>query len=47
MVWVARDLKDHLVPIPLQWAETSSTRPGCSKHCSTWPSTLPGRGHLS
>jgi len=28
MVWVGRDLKDHLVPTPLPRAETSSTRPG-------------------
>jgi len=27
MVWVGRDLKDHLVPTPLPWAGTSSTRP--------------------
>ena len=31
MVWVGRDLKDHLVPPPLPWAGTPSTRPGCSK----------------
>ena len=29
MVWVGRDLKDHLVPTPLPWAGTSSTSPGC------------------
>ena len=29
VVWVGRDLKDHLVPPPLQWAGTSSTRPVC------------------
>ena len=28
MVWVGRDLKDHLVPTPLPWAGTPSTRPG-------------------
>jgi len=27
MVWVGRDLKGHLVPTPLTWAGTSSTRP--------------------
>jgi len=26
MVWVGRDLKDHLVPTPLPWAGTSSAR---------------------
>jgi len=31
MVWVGRDLKDHLVPTPPPWAGTPSTRPGCSK----------------
>jgi len=31
MVWIGRDLKYHLVPNPLPWAGTSSTRPGCSK----------------
>jgi len=37
MVWVGRDLKDHLVPTPLPWAGTPYTRPGCSKPCPTWP----------
>ena len=46
MVWVGRDLKDHLVPPPLPWAGTPSTRPGCSKPHPTWPWTLPGMGHL-
>ena len=45
MVWVGRDLEDHLVPSPLPWTETPSTRPGCSKPHSTWPWTLPGREH--
>jgi len=45
MVWVGRDLKDCLVPTPLPWAGTSSTRPRCSKHHPTWPWALPGRGH--
>jgi len=31
MVWVGRDLIDHLVPTPLPRAETSSTTPGCAK----------------
>jgi len=42
MVWVGRDLIDHLVPTPLPWAGTRSTRPGCSKPCPAWPRTLPG-----
>ena len=43
MVWIGRDLKDHLFPTPLPWAGTPSTRPGCSKpiqpgleHCQGW-----------
>ena len=44
MVWVGRDLKDHLFPTPLPWAGTSSTRPGCSELHPTWPWALPGRG---
>jgi len=45
MVWVGRDLTDHVVPTPLPWAGTPSARPGCSKLHPTWPSMLPGRGH--
>jgi len=30
MVWIGRDLKDHVAPTPLPRAVTSSTRPGCS-----------------
>jgi len=45
MVWVGRDLIDHLISTPLPWAGTPSTRPGCSKPHPMWPSTLPGRGH--
>ena len=37
MVWVGRNLKDHLVPTPLPWTGTSSTRPGCSEPHPTWP----------
>jgi len=44
MVWVGRDLKDHLLPAPLPWAGTPCTRPGCSELHPTWPGTLPGRG---
>ena len=47
MVWVGRDLKDHLVPTPLPWAGTLSAKSGCSKPHPTWPSTLPGMGHPS
>jgi len=46
MVWVGRELKHHLVPTPLPWAKTASTRPGCSKPHPAWPWTLPGRGQL-
>jgi len=31
IVWARRDFTDHLVPTPLPWAGTPSTRPGCSK----------------
>ena len=44
MVWVGKDLIDHLSPTPLPWAGTPSIRPGCSKPHPTWPWTLPGRG---
>ena len=44
MVWVGSDITDHLVPTPLPWAGTPSTRPGCSKPHPTWPWTLPRRG---
>ena len=44
MVWVGRDLEDHLFPTPLPWAGTSSTSPGCSELHPTWPWILPGRG---
>ena len=37
IVWVGRDLKDHLVPTPSPWAGTPSTRPGCSKPHPAWP----------
>jgi len=42
MVWIGRDLKDHLFPTPIPWAGTTSTTPGCSKSHPTWPSTLRG-----
>jgi len=41
MVWDGKDLIDHLVPTPLPWAGTPSTRPGCSKPRPSWPWTLP------
>ena len=44
-VWDGRGLIDHLVPPPLPWAGTPSTRPGCSKPRPTWAWTFPGRGH--
>jgi len=44
MLWLRRDLNDHLVPTPVPWAGTLSTRPGCSRPCPAWPWTLPGRG---
>jgi len=31
MVWIGRDLKNHLVPTPLPWSGIPSARPGCSK----------------
>jgi len=43
MVWVGRD-SNHLVPSPLPWPGTRSTRPGCSKPHLTWCCTLQGRG---
>jgi len=43
MVWVRKDLKNHVVPSPLPWAGTPST--SCSKTHPTWLWTLPGRGH--
>jgi len=44
-LWVGRNLKGHLIPIPLPWAGTPSNRPGCSKSYPAWPRTLLGRGH--
>jgi len=38
MVWVGMDIKDYVVPTPLPWAGTPSSRPGCSKQI-TLPST--------
>lgn len=31
MIWGGWDLKDLLVPTPLSWTGTTSTRPGCSR----------------
>lgn len=36
LVWVVRDPKDYLIPIPMPWAGTCSTTSGCSK---PWPCT--------
>jgi len=44
VVWVGRDLKDHLVPTLLPGAGTPSTRPSCSRPHPAWPWTLPWRG---
>jgi len=46
MVWVGRDLKDHLAPTRRPQPGTPSTRPGCSKPRPAWPWTLPGSRHL-
>ena len=45
MVWIGRDLKDHLVPTFRPRAGTPSTRPRCSKPHPTWPQTLRGGSH--
>jgi len=37
MVWVGRDLKEHLVQTPLPWAGTPSTTPCCPKPHPAWP----------
>ncbi|GAB0183196.1 mitochondrial enolase superfamily member 1 [Grus japonensis] len=34
---IQRDLKHHLVPTPLPWPGTPSTRPRCPKPHPTWP----------
>jgi len=44
--WGGRDLYRSSSPTLLQWAGTSSTRPGCSEPCPTWPWMFPGMGHL-
>lgn len=46
IVWVGKDLTDHLVPIALLWIGTTFTRPGCWKSHLTWSWTLLGMGHL-
>lgn len=40
MVWVDRDLRDHLVPIPLPLPGTPCIRSGCSEPHPSWPWTL-------
>lgn len=37
VVSVGKDLKDHLVPMPLPWVGTPSTRSGCQQPHPTWP----------
>lgn len=45
IVWVERDLEDHLDPTTLQWAGARSTTPGSSKPHPIWLWTLTGMGH--
>lgn len=40
IVWAGRDLKDQLVPTPLVWAGTPSSRAGWSMSQLTWPCYL-------
>lgn len=44
MLWVGRDLKDHVVPKPCHGLPISSTKSGCSKFHPTRPWTLSGVG---
>lgn len=37
VVWVVRDLKDHLIPTPMTWAGMPPTRPGCPGPHQTLP----------
>lgn len=48
MVWVGRDVKNHVAPKPLpwpSWAGIHFTGPACLKPCPNWLGTLPGMGH--
>lgn len=45
MVWSKRNLRDDLVPTPLLWPGTHSTRWGCSELYPTWPWMLSDRVH--
>lgn len=36
MVWVDRELKDHLIPTHLPWAGTATIKPGCSEPHPIW-----------
>lgn len=45
MVWVGKDHTDLLIPIPLPWAGTSSTRQDFPRPHPTWSSTVPGMEH--
>lgn len=38
--WLWRDLKDHLVPAPLQWAGASSPKPTWLKPHPAWPAAF-------
>jgi len=38
--------KGHLIQLPLKWARTSSTRPGCWDPLPPWCWIFPGMGHL-
>lgn len=49
MIWIGKDVKDHLVPSSLWWAGLPTTRlssrSGCPGLHLTWPWTLPGTRH--
>lgn len=45
-VWGGRDFRDHLIPTPLPWGGTPSTKPGCSQPHPTWPWTQLGEFQL-
>lgn len=45
MAWVAKDLKDHPLSMPLPGAGMPPTKSGCPQLHPTWSSALPGMGH--
>lgn len=47
LIWVRKDLKDHLVPTNLQWTETPSSTPGCTNPHPVWPEQHTGRSTTS